>query len=109
GEVHAVGVLESGDDLGTILHFEVGLHHFDVIKLAFVGGVEVETALVKSDETVVGLDETMNRGQHCEHGWDFSPPVAMRQSGEVPKRAWKEFLVTLARNCGRIRGSRQPC
>lgn len=67
-EVHAVGVLEAGDDLGAVLDFEVGLHDFDVVELALLGGFETAAATVEREVTIVGLDKAVDGGQYRRHG-----------------------------------------
>src|SRR5690242_8415075 len=55
GVIVAVGILESGNQLGTILNFQIRLKNLDVHVLAF-GRLAARTAgLIESEVTVVGF------------------------------------------------------
>ena len=86
GEIHAIGVLDAGNDLGAVLDLEVGLHDLDVVELALAWIGKVGASLVESQVPVVGLDELVNGGQHGNHdARDSSCAGAITELGECLK------------------------
>jgi len=59
-EVHSVGILQAGDDFGTILDFQVGLHEFNVHNLALGGPIAFSTEPIKLEVSVVSKEKAGN-------------------------------------------------
>ncbi len=86
GEIHSVRILKSGNYLRAVLYLQVGLEHFNVVKLTLLRSRETSALVIQREVTVVGLDELMDGGKHSDHGGnDSSRPSASGQLGESLK------------------------
>jgi len=64
GEVHAVAILQAGDDARAVLHFQVGTQDLDVHALALARGFAFGAGEVEGEIAVVRVDEFLYCGVH---------------------------------------------
>jgi hypothetical protein len=81
GEVHAIGVLQAGDDASAVLDLEVGTKNFDVEEFALAGAGAIGANVVESLVATVRVQEFLDGSVH-EQG--LSKQEAHRGIQEMP-------------------------